>query len=284
MKKDKLKKIILLILVEVFVVMLISVITLLCIQTQFFFMPNANEKAFAELLEDESYEEVSIDNNGKRLSGLIKYNYAKDEKAPLIIFFLGNYQNSASAFKAFANCKMLDCFKNYNILIVDYPEYGKSEGKISEKSMFEAAEKVYDYASGLESTDKENIVIFGYSIGTGAATYIASLKEVNGLVLLAPYDEALSLYNANVNIFYGPLKYLTTLKLESYKYAQEVNAKTLIITSYDDEVINYEYSINLSKYFKNLDEIVVLDNNVKHNGYFYEEEALEKITTYLDNK
>ena len=52
----------------------------------------------------------------------------------------------------------------------------------------------------------DNIVIMGYSIGTGMATYLASQKNVNGLILLAPYDNALNLYNDNLNIFYGPIE------------------------------------------------------------------------------
>lgn len=246
-----------------------------------FFRPNSNEEAYNELLKDDNYDEVIIDNNGKKLRGWLKYNYSKNEASPLVIFFLGNYQNSADALTTFTDYHVFDYFSNYNILIVDYPEYGKSEGKISEKSVFQAAEKIYDYAITLDCVDRDNIVVLGYSIGTGPATYLASQRNVNGLMLLAPYDEALSLYNANVNIFYGPLKHLTTLKLESYKYASNVTAKTLIITSYDDEVINYKFSVNLSKYFNNLEELIILDNKVKHSGYFSQSSVLNRINIFL---
>lgn len=281
--KEYLKKILLLIVIEILVVIIIAIITILCIQIDFFFQPNFNEEAYNYLLNDSNYDKVVIENNGKKLVGWIKYNYAKTEEAPLLIFFLGNYQNAANTFKTYSDANIFDYFSNYNILIVDYPEYGKSEGKISEKSMFQAAEEIYDYALTLDCVDKENIVILGYSIGTGAATYIASQRDVKGLILVAPYDEALSLYNANVNIFHGPLKYLATLKLESYKYATNVTAKTLIFTSYDDEVVNYQFSENLSKYFNNLDEIIVLDDDVNHNGYFYQENVLTRMNVFLND-
>ncbi len=179
---------------------------------------------------------------------------------------------------------MFDTFEDYNILMVDYPEYGRSEGKISEKNIYKYSEYVYDYATTLNCVDKNNIAVMGFSIGTGIATYMTSCRDTIGLVLVAPYDKALSLYNANLNIFYGPLKYYTSLKLESYKYAQSVDEETLMFTSYDDEIISYKFSENLSKYFKNLNEIIVLDRNVKHSEYFEQEDVVTRISEFLKSK
>lgn len=168
-------------------------------------------------------------------------------------------------------------------MIVDYPGYGLSEGKTSDKTMFNTALKAYDYATSLDYVDNNNIVVLGYSIGTGVSTYLASERTVNGLILVAPYDRALSLYNYYVNIFYGPLKLLARYKFDSISYAQKVNVTPLIITSYDDEVINYKLSLNLSRYFKYGSKILTLDNNVKHNDYFSQGEVLNSIYDYLRN-
>ena len=290
MKSDKsqsnsiLKKVILLVSIEVLVILIVTVVTVFFIQTYYFFVPNSNDELYDVFLNDDNYDEIIIDNNGQKLSGWLKYRTDRNEPSPLIIFFIGNYQNSAGTFKAYSDAQVFDYFSDYNILIVDYPEYGRSEGKITEKSYFEYSERVYDYASTLDCVDKDNIVILGYSIGTGAATYLSSQRNVNGLILVAPYDEALSLYNANLNIFYGPLKHFTSLKLESYKYATNVSAKTLIFTSYDDEIISYKFSENLSKYFDNLEEIVVLESEVGHANYFYQESVLNRINTFLNDR
>ena len=168
--------------------------------------------------------------------------------------------------------------------MADYPGYGLSDGKPSDKTMFESALKVYDYACNLDYVDKNNIVILGYSIGTGVATYVASQRNVNGLMLIAPYDEALSLYNNAINIFHGPLKALAKYKFDSLHYSQSVTVSPLIITSYDDEVINYKFSLNLANHFKNTYKTVVLNNNVKHNDYFLQESVLEDIYNYLQSK
>ena len=168
-------------------------------------------------------------------------------------------------------------------MIIDYPGYGLSEGTTSDKTMFNAALKIYDYATTLDSVDEDNIVVLGYSIGTGVATYLSSQRDVNGLILVSPYDEALSLYNATFDIFHGPLKLLARYKFNSKDYAQNVTTSPLIITSYDDEVINYNLTLNLAKHFNSVDKTILL-NNIKHNDYFLEQEVLKNIHEYLQNR
>ena len=59
---------------------------------------------------------------------------------------------------------------------------------------------LYDYATTIECVDKDNIIIMVYSIGTGVATYVASQREITGLVLMAPYDDFSSIANGIMNI------------------------------------------------------------------------------------
>jgi len=266
-----------------FFLLTILIISILYIQPSIFFHPWHDEESYKQLLDKANFEEIKIDNNGKLLNGWIKYN-TEQHPAPLLIFFGGNAQNSSNTCLNFLNNNIYQYFENYNFMIIDYPGYGLSDGKPSDKTMFDSALKVYDYANNLDYIDKNNIIVLGYSIGTGVATYVASQRNVNGLILIAPYDEALSLYNDNVNIFYGPIKILARYKFKSIDYAQNVTTSPLIITSYDDEVINYKFSLNLAEHFNNVDKIIVLDNNVKHNDYFSQEDVLRNIYDYLQDR
>ena len=106
------------------------------------------------------------------------------------------------------------------------------------------------------------------------------MNKVKGLILIAPYDQALSLYNNAINIFHGPLKLLAKYKFDSLSYSENIDTEVQVITSYDDEVINYEFSQNLSNNFKNHKNIIILDN-VKHNDYFSQNMVLNTIKEYL---
>jgi hypothetical protein len=107
---------------------------------------------------------------------------------------------------------------------------------------------------------------------------------VNGLILIAPYDQALSLYNNAINIFHGPLKLLAKYKFNSISYSKNIDTEVQVITSYDDELINYKFSQNLSNHFKDHKDIIILDNNVKHNDYFSQNTVRNTIKEYLSER
>ena len=262
--------------------LLLVFVVLVLIQKQFFFHPWHDEEAYQALKMNNDFEELNINCNGKKLNGWLRYNI-KEEKAPLVIFYGGNAENSSSTVQSFLYGGLYKYFEGYNFLMVDYPEYGLSQGSITEKTLFEAGLSIYDYASNLECVNEEKIIILGYSIGTGVATYVSSQREVNGLILLAPYDRALSLYNNALNIFHGPLKVFTKYKLNSMEYAKNVNVAPLIYSSYQDEVVSYEFAINLEKYFKEKGKIELL-TNTKHNEYFSRQIVLDGIYNYLQER
>lgn len=268
--------------VTLLVILLILIIILLYLQPKMFFFPWHDENSYSNLLTNTNFTEIKIDNNGKLISGWI-YQNVPNAKAPLLIFFGGNAQNSSNTCMGFLHSNTYQYFEGYNIMFIDYPGYGLSEGKTSDKTMFDTALKSYDYATTLDFVDQNNIIVLGYSIGTGVATYVASQRNVNGLILIAPYDEALSLYNNTLNIFHGPLQILARYKFSSLSYAPNVKTYPLIITSLTDEVIDYNLSINLTNYFKIIEKVVILEN-VGHNYYFSQQSVLENIYYYLQKR
>jgi hypothetical protein len=99
--------------------------------------------------------------------------------------------------------------------------------------------------------------------------------------LVAPYDKGLSLYNGAINSFYGPMKSYARYKFNSQKEADKILCEGLVITSRDDEVIDYKLSLNLADAFEIEPEVMVLDG-VTHNQYFNKRVVIDKIKEYLD--
>ncbi len=251
-------------------------------QEYMFFHPWNDHDSYKKLQEIEEFKEIKIKNNEVDLSGWF-WNIQGKDNAPLVIFFTGNAQNSSNTlYNFYLSDNMKELFGNYNLMIVDYPGYGISKGKPSDDSMFVASSYVFNYATQMNEVDKDKIVIMGYSIGTGVATYCASIKDAKGLILVAPYDKALSLYNDAVDSFHGSIKSLAKYSFDSATYAESVIEPTLIFTSKDDEVINYSHSLDLAGHFSELKEIVLLEG-IKHNDYFNEAKVLEKIKSFLND-
>ena len=253
-------------------------------QKYIFFHPWNDVSSYEQLKNISNFEEVNIVNDGKNLNWWMYYNNPKWEKSPLVIYFGGNAQNSSNTVSHFLNQWIFDYFEWYNVLMMDYPGYGYSEWKIGEKAMFNAALAIYEWATSQPDIDENNIIIMGYSIWTWVATYCASKNNVKWLILIAPYDRALSLYNNAINIFHWPVKLLAKYKFDSLSYSENVDIKVQVITSYDDEVISYKFSQNLSDNFKNHKDIIILDSNVSHNDYFSQRIVLDTIKEYLSER
>ena len=58
----------------------------------------------------------------------------------------------------------------------------------------------------------------------------------------------------------------------------------LVITSYDDEVINYKFAEKLIKNFNKTYKFTTLDHQIKHNDYFNYEHTLIDIKDYLQSR
>ena len=252
------------------------------LQEYIFFHPWNDIISYKKLQEIDEFKEIKIKNDEVNLSGWFWNIGNKDGKNPLVIFFGGNAQNSSNTlYNYYQSGTMKNVFGNYNLMLIDYPGYGMSKGKPSDDSMFIASKYIFEYATKMSEVNIDNIVIMGYSIGTGVASYCASENDASGLILVAPYDKALSLYNDAIDSFHGSIASLAKYSFDSSTYAENVTEPTLIFTSKKDEVINYKHSLDLAGHFSKLDDVVILEN-VNHNGYFSQIEVLNTITDFLN--
>jgi fermentation-respiration switch protein FrsA (DUF1100 family) len=72
-------------------------------------------------------------------------------------------------------CKMEHLWEmGYNIFLFDYQGYGRSEGSPSDEALYSDGEVSLSYIQSRSDVDEDNIVIYGWSLGTFVATYLAS--------------------------------------------------------------------------------------------------------------
>ena len=75
-------------------------------------------------------------------------------------------------------------------LAYDYPGYGRTPGKPTEKSVYAAAETAFRHLVEERGFAPSNIVVCGYSIGSGPACFLAEKYDVGGLHLYSPFKSA----------------------------------------------------------------------------------------------
>lgn len=108
---------------------------------------------------------------------------AKGRRHPLAIIFHGNGEiidSLPGQFEAFREMGMA-------VLLVEYPGYGRSSGSPGEKSITDTAVAAYDAAVMRPEVDPQRIVIFGHSLGSGAACALAARRPSAALILQSAF-------------------------------------------------------------------------------------------------
>src|SRR6185295_15234793 len=145
--------------------------------------------------------------------------------------------------------------------MMDYPGFGKSTGKRSEQIMYDDAKLLYKMARARFS--KDSIIIYGKSLGTGIASYLASVKDCKRLILETPYCSIEALFSHYAFIY--PVGWMSKYHFPTYKYFEKVDAPITIFHGTSDEVIPYSQSKRLIKIAKPGAELVTIEKG-KHNN------------------
>lgn len=204
---------------------------------------------------DQSFEELNIPAKDKNLlHGLL---FKADSSKGLIFYLHGN----AGALDTWGEVARTYTDLNYDVFLLDYRGYGKSEGVISgQKQLFEDIQIVYD---SLKNRYPENkIVVLGYSIGTGPASKLASVNNPKLLILQAPYYNLSDLMRHAYPII---PTFILKYKFATNNYLKDCKMPVVVFHGNQDEVIYYGSSLKLKSIFKQQDTLITLQGQ-GHNG------------------
>ncbi|MBO9201282.1 MULTISPECIES: alpha/beta hydrolase [Niastella] len=204
---------------------------------------------------DQPFEEMTMTtNDNSRLHGLL---FKADSSKGLIFYLHGN----GGALDSWGEVARTYTDLNYDVFLLDYRGYGKSEGVIySQKQFFDDVQTAYDSLKNRYAEDR--IVVLGYSIGTGAATKLASANNPKLLILQAPYYSLTDMMRHTYPII---PTFILKYKFETSKYLKACKMPVVIFHGDVDEVIYYGSSLKLRTMFKKQDTLITLEGQA-HNG------------------
>jgi alpha-beta hydrolase superfamily lysophospholipase len=224
------------------------------IQERLIFFPEKLDKDHRFAFKQE-FEELSLPmKDGIRLNGLL----FKADSAKGLIFYLHGNAGSLASWGEIA--KTYTDF-GYDLFILDYRGFGKSEGVIgSEEELHDDVRTAYNYFK--TRYKEQDIVILGYSIGTGPAARLASGSSAKLLILQAPYYNLADLMRSLYPIVpTAILKY----KFETNACLPVCPMPVAIFHGDRDEVIGYGASLRLKPLLKPADTLIILKGQA-HNG------------------
>lgn len=132
---------------------------------------------------------------------------------PVIVYYKGNADSFSSEhirFEQFAA-------DGYGFVAFDYRGFPASPGVLDEDNVLADALAAFDWAKAKGAP----LVIWGRSLGSGPATYVASQREADALYLETPFDSAVSVARDRYGFF--PVDWLMQ---DQYRVDQWITAVT----------------------------------------------------------
>ena len=169
-------------------------------------------------------------------------------KQRAMIYFGGNgeaVEYNAEIFK-----KILP---NVSVYLLPYRSYSGNPGEVSEENCYRDALKLYDQIKNRHSS----ISALGRSLGSGVATYLASQRKIDKLILVTPYDSIVNVAQSKYPIF--PVSLLLKDRYESWRRVPAVQSDVLVMIAGSDEIIPRASTENLLRHFKRKPKILMFE-------------------------
>jgi pimeloyl-ACP methyl ester carboxylesterase len=205
------------------------------------------------------FSSVKIPFDGDTQIDVVKFNADSEYVKPkgVVLFFHGNRFNV----EHYSTYAPYFTKHGYEVWMPDYPGYGRSTGEIEAGILNDLSIQLYQMAR--QQFEPGQIIIYGKSLGTGIASYLASERDCRHLILETPYYSLSSLTQSYA--WFLPIPMLIRYNLKTGEHFEEISAPVTVMAAEDDELIPLDNTLRLLPKMKKDDQFVVI-KGAKHNS------------------
>ncbi len=188
-------------------------------------------------------EQVSIPSaDGSAVTGWYE---APQAGKPLILYFRGNAQSFSREHERYEAMVA----EGYGFLAFDYRGFPGSPGEVTEQHILADSLAAYDWAAAKGAP----IVLWGRSLGSGPATYVAKEREADALLLETPFLSAVSV--AADRYAFLPVGLLMFDQFPVEQWIKDVAEPVFIAHGTADQTINVSHGRRLYELVPNKDAL-----------------------------
>ncbi|MCO6486651.1 MAG: alpha/beta fold hydrolase [Saprospiraceae bacterium] len=159
--------------------------------------------------------------------------------------------------------------RGFDVFIPDYRRFGKSRGPVSEEAFFTDALAAYDTLRVRYPSEK--IILYGRSMGSGMASYVAAHRPAAHLVLETPFSSMPDLFYTYYPFL--PRLFLFRFRLDNRLWVSRVPYPVTVLAGSKDRVVPLRCARRLTVSLKPDDRFVVIDgaghNNLRNFPAFH---------------
>lgn len=216
---------------------------------------------------EHEFNEKIIESDGLKLKVIV----LNEGKSKAILYFGGNSESILALAK-----KRAEEFADYTVYLVNYRGFGGNEGKPSKDALYADALIAYDTFSKAH----QEIFLMGRSLGSGVASYVASQREVQKLVLITPFDSLVNVAQAKYPMY--PISWILKDQYDNVaNLSKAKQTEVLVVMADEDKVIPNEHTLALVESLeKNRTKLEVV-KGFAHNNLHKSEGYYERIRGFL---
>ena len=154
----------------------------------------------------------------------------------------------------------LDNLPGHTVYLVNYRGYSGSSGMPTEQGLYTDAQNIYDSIRHRHN----GVSVIGRSLGSAVATHLASVRAVDRLVLVTPFDSMVHMARDLYPIY--PVSLLLRDRFDSYSRVSQISADTLVVVAEHDSIVRAKYSSRLVGAFPAGQVTLQTIAGVGHNG------------------
>ena len=187
-----------------------------------------------------------------------------------IIYFGGNAERVEANIPEFRKT-----FSGHSVYLAPYRGYGGIEGTATEENLYSDALAIYDEVAKRHA----EIFIIGRSLGSGVATYLASVRKVDKLILVTPFDSMVNLAREFYPLF--PVGLFLIDQYDSASRVGQLESQTLVMVAGKDEIVPRQNTERLLSAFKPDHLTVKGIDQATHNSISTYPEYLKTLADFL---
>eukprot|EP01017_Pseudomicrothorax_dubius_P046108 TRINITY_DN8078_c0_g1_i1.p1 TRINITY_DN8078_c0_g1~~TRINITY_DN8078_c0_g1_i1.p1 ORF type:complete len:320 (-),score=35.52 TRINITY_DN8078_c0_g1_i1:78-1037(-) len=201
----------------------------------------------------------------------LRYN---EGSSKILLYFHGNAEDIGFS-APFLNILRMEL--KMHVIAPEYPGYGLYQGSPNAEDISRDALAVYDYLTNEVKWRESDIILFGRSIGSGPATYIAARRNPGALVLMSPYTSIKGV----VNDLFGTVgSFLIQERFNNLEEMRFVICPTLLVHGRMDELISYRHSEDLMEQCRGVCHLAIRDG-MTHNIFNLFEDLIAPIEIFF---
>lgn len=185
------------------------------------------------------------------------------ESTKILLYFHGNAEDVA------LTRELLNVIQEQlqvHVLVMEYEGYGVYEGTTSAKSVLYDSELVFQYVMNVIRFPANDIIVFGRSIGSGPASFLASKHPIHSLILMSAFTSL----RAVVKGFAGPLlQYIVAERFPNKELMRKVKCPVFLMHGKKDNLVSCKQAEELESVLRKgkVDCVLHMPNDMDHNSF-----------------